>query len=105
MLMYPYRLSVTGLNVSYNACLGFTVIYATNTSKGINLTIPHDTQMANSVPGTWRAGSHGWWLFLKPLPPGEHTIFYNIRVTPTGPLTSPGNKPHFADITYKFQVK
>ena len=34
MLMYPYRLSVTGLNVGYSACLGFTVIYATNTVKG-----------------------------------------------------------------------
>ncbi|MFL6348704.1 MAG: hypothetical protein ACJ72X_10470 [Nitrososphaeraceae archaeon] len=41
---------------------------------------------------------------LKPLSPGEHTIFYNIRVTPTGPLTSHGTNPHFADITYKLQA-
>ncbi|MFL6423433.1 MAG: hypothetical protein ACJ71R_07560 [Nitrososphaeraceae archaeon] len=41
---------------------------------------------------------------LKPLSPGEHTIFYNIRVTPTGPLTSHDTNPHFADITYKLQV-
>ena len=73
-------------------------------SKGFNLTIPPDTHEANTKPGTWRAGSHGWWVFLKPLPPGEHTIFYNIRVTPTGALTSPGTSPHFADITYKLQV-
>jgi hypothetical protein len=46
----------------------------------------------------------GWWVFLKPLPPGEHTISYNVRVTPTGALTSPGTNPHFADITYKLQV-
>jgi hypothetical protein len=26
-------------------------------------------------------------------------------VTPTAPLTSPGTNPHFADITYKFQVE
>jgi hypothetical protein len=74
-------------------------------SKGFNLTIPPDTHMANTKPGTWRAGSQGWWLFLKPLPPGEHTIFYNIRITPTGALTSPGTNPHFADITYKLQVE
>jgi hypothetical protein len=74
-------------------------------SKGFNLTIPADTHIANQVTGTWRAESQGWWVFLKPLPPGEHTVFYNIRITPTGPLTSPGTNPHFADITYKIQVE
>jgi hypothetical protein len=74
-------------------------------SKEFTLTIPPDTHKPNQVPGTWRAVSQGWWVFLKPLPPGEHTIFYNIRVTPTGPLTSPGTNPHFADITYKLQVE
>jgi hypothetical protein len=73
-------------------------------TKGFNLTIPTDTQKANQVPGTWRAGSQGWLVFLKPLPPGNHTVFYNIRVTPTGPLTSPGTSTHFADITYVFHV-
>jgi hypothetical protein len=75
-----------------------------STSKAFTLTIPPDTHKANQVPGTWRAVSQGWWVFLKPLPPGKHTIFYNIRVTPTGALTSPGTNPHFADITYNFQV-
>jgi hypothetical protein len=74
-------------------------------SKGFNITIPSDTHQAYQVPGTWRAGSHGWWVFLKPLPPGEHTIFYNIHITPTGALTSPGTSPHFADITYKLHVE
>jgi hypothetical protein len=41
---------------------------------------------------------------LKPLSRGEHTIFYNISVTPTGALTSHGTNPHFADTTYKLQV-
>lgn len=75
-----------------------------STSKSFNLTIPSDTHKANQVPGTWRAVSQGWWVFLKPLPPGQHTVFYNIRVTPTGALTSPGTNPHFADITYNLQV-
>jgi hypothetical protein len=73
-------------------------------SKGFNVTFPPDTHQAGVKPGTWHAGSQGWWAFLKPLPPGEHTIFYNIRITPTGALTSPGTNPHFADITYKLQV-
>jgi hypothetical protein len=73
-------------------------------NKGFTLTIPPDTHKADIKPGTFRSGAHGWWVFLKPLPPGEHTIFYNVRVTPTGALTSPGTNPHFADITYKLQV-
>ena len=73
-------------------------------SKGFNLTIPSDSNLPIN-PGTWRSGSQGWWVFLKPLPPGEHTIYYNVRVTPTGALTSPGTNPHFADITYKLQVE
>jgi hypothetical protein len=73
-------------------------------SKGFNLTIPPDTHKPNQVTGTWRAVSDGWWVFLKPLSTGQHSIFYNIRVTPTGALTSPGTNPHFADITYNFQV-
>ena len=75
-----------------------------STSKVFTLTIPADTHKPNQVTGTWQAPSDGWWVFLKPLPLGEHTIFHNIRVTPTGALTSPGTSPHFADITYKLQV-
>jgi hypothetical protein len=75
-----------------------------STSKLFTLTIPSDTHKPNQVTGTWKAVSDGWWVFLKPLPTGEHTIFYNIRVTPTGAVTSPGTNPHFADITYKLQV-
>jgi hypothetical protein len=74
-------------------------------SKGFNLTIPPNINDAGYKAGTWRAGAQGWWVFLKPLPPGDHTIFYNIRVTPTGLLTSPGTNPHFADITYSLHVR
>jgi hypothetical protein len=74
-------------------------------SKGFNLTIPPDSRLKpGAEEGTWKAGSHGWWVFLKPLPPGGHTISYNVRVTPTGALTSPGTNPHFADVTYSLQV-
>jgi hypothetical protein len=75
-----------------------------STSKVFTLTIPSDTHEANLVPGTDKSVSDGWWVFLKPLAPGTHTIFYNVRVTPTGALTSPGTSPHFADITYNLQV-
>src|SRR5919198_1548489 len=89
------------LNYKVNSLANVTEIY----TKGFNLIMPPGTHQAGIMPGTWRAGSQGWWVFLKPLPIGEHTIFYNIRVTPTGPLTSPGTTTHFADITYKLQVE
>jgi hypothetical protein len=75
-----------------------------STSKEFTLVIPANTHKPSQNTGTWQAVSDGWWVFLKPLPPGQHTIFYNIRVTPTGALTSPGTSPHFADITYNIQV-
>lgn len=73
-------------------------------TKGFNITYA-DTHKPNYPEGTWRAGSHGYVVFLKPLPPGEHTVFYDIRITPTGALTSPGTNPHFADITYNLNVQ
>jgi hypothetical protein len=88
--------------------LDYKINSLTNVSElytaDFDLTIPPDTHKPNQTPGTWRAGGHGWFVFLKPLPPGEHTISYNVRVTPTGALTSPGTTPHFADITYLLNV-
>jgi hypothetical protein len=89
------------LDYKINALQNVSEIY----TKGFNLTVPTDTRAAYLVPGEWRAGSHGWWVFLKPLPPGEHTISYNVRVLPTGALTSPGVNPTSSDITYKMNVK
>jgi hypothetical protein len=89
------------LDYKINSLTNVTEFY----SKGFNVTLPDDTHQAAQTKGTWRAGSHGWWVFLKPLPPGEHTISYNVRVTPTGALTSPGTNPHFADVTYLLKVE
>ena len=83
-----------------NALTNVTELY----TGGFNVTLPADTHHAGYESGTWRAGSHGWWVFLEPLTPGDHELFYNIRVTPTGALTSAGTSPHFADITYSLQV-
>ena len=74
-------------------------------TKGFNITYA-DTHKPNYPSGTWRAGSQGYWFFLKPLPPGGVYNFFSIRITPTGALTfHPVHNPHFADITYKFNVE
>jgi len=96
------RLSLTSGSVDYkiNSLTNVTEIL----TKGFNLTIPPNTHKPYQVPGTWRAGSQGWWAFLKPLPPGKHTVFYSVHFTPTGAVTTPSTGSHFADITYNLRV-
>ena len=88
------------LNYKINSLTNVTELF----TKGFNLTIPPNTHKPYQVPGTWRAGSHGWWVFLKPLPSGRHTVFYTVHFTPTGPVTMPNTGRHFANITYNLQV-
>jgi hypothetical protein len=55
-----------------------------SSSKGFYIKVPPNSNGPGKAqhPGTWLAGAQGWWVFLKPLSPGDHTIFYNIRITP-----------------------
>jgi hypothetical protein len=106
-------LPVANLDVTQSVNPGSGVLdYKINTlnnvtefpSKPFSLVIPADTQKPNQVTCTWDAVSQGWWVFLEPLPVGKHTLSYNIWVTPTGALTSPGTSPHFSDINYNLDV-
>ena len=55
-----------------------------------------------SYPGNHLGAVHGWFIFLKPLSPGEHTVLYvnDVRSTTRGA----GNTNN-ADITYSFNVE
>lgn len=68
-------------------------------SKGFNITIPGKQHFPDQNTGTWRSGAHGWFVFLKPLPPGDHMLHYNVGVTGTG------SNDHSAEITYDLKVK
>lgn len=83
------------LDYKINSMNNVTEIY----SKGFNITIPEDVNYPDQNPGTWRSGAHGWFVFLKPLPTGDHKLYYNIGVTGTGP------NDHSAEITYDLKVK
>jgi hypothetical protein len=83
------------LDYKINSMDNVTELY----SKGFNVTIPEDTHFPDQNIGTWRSGAHGWWTFLKPLPPGDHTIEYNVGVTGTGP------NDHSSEISYDLDVK
>jgi hypothetical protein len=71
-------------------------------TKGFNITSPENSNLAVDNPGTHLGAAHGWFVFLKPLPLGEHTVRYtnDVRETALGA----GNTNN-ADITYSFTVK
>ena len=80
-----------------------TLINATEVStKGFNVTTPANSNLAVDYPGTHLGAAHGWYIFLKPLPVGEHTVRYvnDVRETTLGA----GNTNN-ADITYSLNVK
>ena len=68
------------LNYKINTMENYTEVY----SKPFNLTIPDNTYVPDQVVGRWIAGGHGWFVFLKPLPPGDHTISYSLSVQGLG---------------------
>lgn len=81
-----------------NELINATELY----TKGFNITTPKDSHLDVELPGTSPGAVHGWFVFLKPLTPGEHTVRYvnDVRETTLGA----GNTNH-ADITYSLKVK
>ena len=85
--------------------------YSTNTMENIteiytnefNIHIPNNTHFPSVKYGTFPAAVHGWFLFLKPLPPGEHTIYVQNNVDPT--TLSGAANANAAQITYHLKVK
>lgn len=75
-----------------------------NESLNFNLVVPADTNKGQSTyEGTWLAGSHGWWVILKPLSPGQHSIEYETAVRPIG--VSGGTNNVDSKISYVVNVK
>ena len=78
-----------------NTMENFTEIYA----KPFNITIPENTYLPDQVTGTWPSGAHGWFTFLKPLPPGDHKVSYSLSVQGVGADNVASEN------TYTFHVK
>jgi hypothetical protein len=72
-------------------------------TKQFNATLPNDTHSPTERFGTFPAAAHGWFVFLKPLNPGDHTVYYENSVLPTT-LSGAGNS-NTAQITYYFKVQ
>jgi hypothetical protein len=71
-------------------------------TKAFNITTPENSQLQMDYPGIYPGAVHGWFIFLKPLPAGEHSVRYvnDVRETTLGA----GNTNN-ADITYSLNVK
>jgi hypothetical protein len=74
-----------------------------------NLTLPKDN-VWGEPEGPDKAITQGWWIMLKPLPPGEHTLHYTTgyRDSRSDPSIPPGQgnlAPYIQDVTYHLIVK
>jgi hypothetical protein len=72
-------------------------------TKQFNVTVPESTRMTYDKFGTFPAAAHGWFVFLKPLQPGNHTVYYQNNVEPTT-LSGAGNS-NSVQFTYHFKVE
>jgi hypothetical protein len=73
-------------------------------TKQFNATIPAEGHIPGiKEPGTYPAAAHGWFVFLKPLQPGNHTIYYQNSVQPT--TLSGAANVNSAQFTYHFKVE
>ena len=68
-----------------------------------NLTVPANSHFPIVRSGIFPGAAHGWFVFLKPLSPGEHIIYYQNGVEPTT-LSGAGNV-NSAEFTYHLKVK
>lgn len=72
-------------------------------TKQFNATVPINSHFTAEKYGTFPAAAHGWFVFLKPLTPGNHTVYYQNSVEPT--THSGAGNVNSAQFTYHFRVE
>jgi len=70
-------------------------------SPFFNITVPDNAIFDNSMAGNWKAIVDGFYLFLEPLPPGNHTIRTTTSVF--NPMSPEYN--YASTLTYHLLVK
>jgi hypothetical protein len=63
--------------------------YRTNSSKVFTINV-NATNQYQATPGETRIFADGWFLFLKPLPTGDHTVYVTGPITAKDPLDPNG---------------
>jgi hypothetical protein len=72
-------------------------------TKQFNAIVPKESHLVSERYGTFPAAAHGWFVFLKPLQPGNHVIYYQNSVEATT-LSGAGNM-NSGQFTYYLNVK
>ena len=91
--------TLDALDYKTNIMNNVTEVY----TKQFNATTPNDSHFVSDQSGTFPGVAHGWFVFLKPLQPGNHTVYYQNSVEPTT-LSGAGNV-NSAQFTYHFKVE
>lgn len=78
-------------------------------SEPVNTTLPQNN-IWDERPGTYLSVADGWYLMLKPLPPGDHILHYTTgyrdhKSDPTIPSGQGNKDPYIQDVTYHLVVK
>ena len=99
---------VDGATISQLAVNDNTTLTNTNATeiytKEFAITLNSDSRIPQEIgPGTYRSAAHGWFVFLKPLPTGDHTIYLKTTVQPTS--LSGGGTLTTAEYTYRLKVQ
>jgi hypothetical protein len=68
-----------------------------------NATVLDDSLTLNELYGTFPSAAHGWFVFLKPLQPGNHTVYYQNNVELT--ILSGAGNSNTVQFTYHFKVE
>jgi len=91
--------TLDALDYKTNIMNNVTEVY----TKQFNATTPINSHFIVERYGTFPGVAHGWFVFLKPLQPGNHTVYYQNSVEPTT-LSGAGNV-NSAQFTYHFKVE
>ena len=72
-------------------------------TKQFDATIQKESHFKGERYGSFPTAVHGWFVFLKPLQPGDHILYYQNSVEATT-LSGAGNM-NSAQFTYHLSVK
>lgn len=89
------KVTLNGEKLGYNSDPKWRIL-----TDFFNITLPeHNLWMDKEKPGTYRAVADGYFLFLKPLSPGEHLLNYEAATIP------PNENQYAQSVSYHLVVK
>jgi hypothetical protein len=91
--------TLDAIDYKTNVMNNVTEIY----TKQFNAIVPKESHLISERYGTFPAAAHGWFVFLKPLQPGNHVVYYQNSVEATT-LSGAGNM-NSGQFTYYLNVK